>query len=181
MQKTDSRKSSPELRVSALIEKRSDRSDQGVTRPTQTRNARRIPTTGAPHGDGDGAEPDAAIMLRDDGYRFVKLWPMRNASPMPQAGVPGCPTTGLSKDRRYDGVMALPRQDHRGPRPARPRLRLVHRGVRYRRSERGEGSPSGLPNIAAAIESPNRPRRSVSRKGCRCRPAIGHFLPIAGH
>ena len=31
-------------------------------------------------------------------------------------------------------------EDHRWPRPSRPRLRLVHRGVRHRRSEGGEGA-----------------------------------------
>ena len=42
----------------------------------------------------------------------------------------------------------------RGTRSARARLRLVHRGLRYRRSERGEDSPDGarLSRFVGTIE-----------------------------
>ncbi len=45
------------------------------------------------------------------------------------------------------------RQDHRGPRPARRDLRLVHRGVRHRRSEGGEGAV-GKAVLTAEVAGP---------------------------
>ena len=90
---------------------------RGGAAPPEGRAAARLPR-------GTRAEAEASFQQgpgRSPASRSAKLWELRAA-------------TSLAR------LWARAGQARRGPRPARPGLRLVHRGLRYRRSQGRQGA-----------------------------------------
>ena len=84
----------------------------------------------------------------------------------------GARTVGAARRDEPRPAVARPGQAGRGARPARPRLRLVHRGLRHARPAGGEGAARCAP---AVMRSRAWDSTSTTKPPPPIQPAVGQF------